>query len=158
MPLMIGIGAPKKHKPSMPPPEAPGGVKRAPKPPFKKPALAIAIGASPKPASAPPDMPPPDPEMDDPAAAEADPTGAAGAAAGTGEVKPNPEAVDYRTSEETCGNCSYMQDSGMCSHPIVAQQVSPGDSCAAFDAREGEESDPNEQEPDQDADDMGTMQ
>ena len=49
-------------------------------------------------------------------------------------VPPNPEAVDYRTEAETCGHCSYFQGD-MCSHPIVAQQVGPGDSCAAFAAK-----------------------
>src|SRR6185295_18679311 len=55
-----------------------------------------------------------------------------------GGVKANPEAVDYRTEAETCQHCEYMQEDGMCSHPMVAQQVSPGDSCAAFESREGE--------------------
>jgi hypothetical protein len=53
-------------------------------------------------------------------------------------VKQNKEAVDYRTEAETCQHCSYMDSSdGMCEHPLVADTVAPGDSCSAFEAKEG---------------------
>lgn len=51
---------------------------------------------------------------------------------GDGAIQPNPAAVAYRTSQETCGNCTYFSDD-FCSHPIVAQKVSVGDSCSAFE-------------------------
>lgn len=54
---------------------------------------------------------------------------------GDESIKPNPEAVDYRTEAESCGHCSYFDESGWCQHPIVQMQVGPGDSCAAFEAK-----------------------
>lgn len=51
-----------------------------------------------------------------------------------GECKPDPEAVCFRSEQETCQYCNYMQGN-RCSHPIVAMPVGPGDSCNAFEAK-----------------------
>lgn len=47
-----------------------------------------------------------------------------------------PEAVNYRTEQEVCANCEYMQQDGTCSW--LKFQVSPGDSCNAFGPAEAD--------------------
>lgn len=103
--------------------------------PKKKPGLAVGIMVGVPKKGANDDLGSPDPV--DKAPQENEPDGDEENEAGEGECTPNPAAVGFRSELETCQHCHYMQGD-MCSHPIVAQQVQPGDSCAAFeDKQEG---------------------
>ena len=57
------------------------------------------------------------------------------------EVPPNPAAVGFRTEAETCGQCDYREGE-FCTHPLVAQDVAAGDSCAAFEAKVAGQTEP----------------
>jgi hypothetical protein len=72
---------------------------------------------SPRPARA---LPPPKPE----------PTAGGEGDGGGSPHKITPEAVNYRSEQETCGNCLYMGDDGGCE--ILLIPVSHGDGCNAF--------------------------
>lgn len=45
---------------------------------------------------------------------------------------PTPESVDYRTSQETCGGCEYM-NGARCD--FLDMEVGEGDSCRRFEAK-----------------------
>lgn len=45
-----------------------------------------------------------------------------------------PEAVGFRTGQETCGGCVYMGEDGSCSKLRIS--VAPEDSCMLFRAKE----------------------
>ena len=99
--------------------------------PSKKPNLIVALGiGKPKRESAPPGMP----EMPgrephrgvEPDAPEEQ-------AEGEGAVKP--EAVSYRTSDQVCSACEYMDDAGSCKW--LKMPVGEGDSCNLFEAAGG---------------------
>jgi hypothetical protein len=103
-----------------------------PFPAKKKPGLTVAIAVG-KPKSG---LDAPDPVEGKPSAPEPDDSPETpGQDGGGGSESANPTAVGYRTEAETCQHCNYM-DGDQCSHPMVAMQVSPGDSCAAFEAKE----------------------
>lgn len=51
---------------------------------------------------------------------------------GEGRAVP-PEAVSFRTSGQTCSNCEYMGEGGMCSW--LKFGVDPGDSCNLFEEK-----------------------
>ena len=51
---------------------------------------------------------------------------------GGGAAKPTPESVNYRTEEESCGNCEYLQGADC---RFLGQPVGPGDSCNRFEAK-----------------------
>lgn len=64
-----------------------------------------------------------------------------------------PEAVDYRTEDQTCQYCAYMGSDGQCSKLHIP--VSEGDSCRLFKAGHQEpDADERGGPPDNDADDM----
>jgi hypothetical protein len=63
---------------------------------------------------------PPDNDMDDPS--------------GGGEGGVKPEWVAYHTGDETCQNCEYMADGGMCD--VLKMNVGPNDHCEAFEPKQ----------------------
>jgi hypothetical protein len=50
-----------------------------------------------------------------------------------------PEAVNYRSEQETCGNCIHMQGDGECARLHIP--VSPGDGCNLFTDASGSDAD-----------------
>lgn len=51
-----------------------------------------------------------------------------------GAVAIPPHAVCFRDASETCGNCRYMAQDGMCE--VIQTAVQPGDGCNAFSGRD----------------------
>ena len=101
----------------------------------KKPGLMIAIGVG-KPKSAPQDdlggpKPVDEPDADDQPGGGPSDQDEDDQPTAQGQCNPDPEAVCFRSEQETCQYCDYMQGD-RCSHPIVAMPVSSGDSCNAF--------------------------
>ncbi len=96
----------------------------------KKPDFSLILGMGPKrpPQSGPPDFggkSDPEPDPGDPnESAEGETSGA---------IKP--EAVCYRTADQTCGSCEYMQDDGQCSRLMMP--VADGDGCNLHEPKAG---------------------
>ena len=55
-----------------------------------------------------------------------------------------PEAVAYRTAEEKCGNCEYMEASGLCTW--LGMRVEEGATCSLFSFTEADMSGEVEEE------------
>ena len=49
------------------------------------------------------------------------------------DVDISPEAVCYRDAQQTCGNCSYMGETGECA--ALRMVVEPGAGCNLFSER-----------------------
>lgn len=68
-------------------------------------------------------------------------------------IQPNPAALGFRTEAETCGRCSYMQGDS-CTHPLIAQAVGAGDSCAAFELKGMGQEEQTEEQPQESEEEM----
>lgn len=100
------------------------------------------------PAARRPAPPPPEPdemdepdEMNEPDEGLPAPRSGPGVGAGTGGAEHPilPEAVSYRSEQETCANCVHMQDDGECERLHIP--VSHGDGCNLFTDSSGEDAD-----------------
>ena len=94
---------------------------------------ALAFGRAPLPE---PDEPP---EMDDADEMPDTEEAPAGGGGGPDDHPILPEAVSYRSEQETCANCVHMQDSGECARLHIP--VSHGDGCNLFSDSSGNDAD-----------------